>query len=100
MKMLVNTVKNLNAITYTERTFYFHSTEFVLRENGNLVNTKSGYCVRPVQGRAVAGAQLEMATMGCHVFEFTSKGSIRHKSSKLCIQTPKKVFFLAYLLCC
>ena len=71
--------------------FIFPSTEFVLRANGNLVATRSGYCVRPISGNAVAGVQLEMAISGCHAFAFTKKGSIQHKSSKLCIQTANKV---------
>ena len=72
------------------------STEFILKPNGHLVATKSNYCVKPINGNAVAGAQLQMATVGCHAFQFTSKGSIKHKASGLCIQTAGKVSHLEY----
>eukprot|EP00795_Rhopilema_esculentum_P012584 gene12584-3284_t len=65
-------------------------TEFVLKSNGHLVATGSGYCVRPVYGNAVKGAQLEMVTSGCHAFAFTDKGSLKHKASNLCIQTATR----------
>ncbi len=86
----------LKHIRYRRNDKYFivlHSTEWRLEENGFLRNTRTGYCVRPVSGNAVAGAGLEItsASASCHQFTFTQKGSLQHKSQRLCVQTAKKV---------
>ena len=61
--------------------------------NNHLKNLyHSSYCVRPVGGIAALNVMLEIVTHGCHEFAFTTKGSLQHKSSGLCVQTRNKVF--------
>ena len=79
----------------------FHSTEWKLEDNNQLRNLyHSSYCVRPAGGIAAQGVNLEIVRSGCHEFGFTTKGSLQHKSSGLCIQTQNKVKNFYELLYC
>ncbi|XP_065060118.1 uncharacterized protein LOC135687479 [Rhopilema esculentum] len=67
------------------------STEWKIDDNNALRSMQfSSHCVRPVGGNAVANAQLEIATTGCHEFGFTAKGSLQHRKTGLCVQTANK----------
>ena len=77
------------------------STEWKLEDNNQLRSLyHSSYCVRPAGGIAAQGVNLEIVRSGCHEFAFTTKGSLQHKSSGLCVQTQNKVKNLSELLYC
>ena len=77
----------------------FYRAVFKLSDKGILTNDLKKKCVRPVNGRAVAGAKLELAPSAndCHKFEFTTLGSLRHVQSRLCIQPPNMVCLVSYV---
>lgn len=64
--------------------------EFVL-QNGNLVHTKSGKCVRPM-GEALDGVALGLySSCEGHQFSFTAGGSLQHVRSRKCVNTRSGV---------
>ena len=70
-----------------------------MNEKGHIVFMWRKSCVRAVNGNAQQGSKLELThnMADCHKFEFTTRGSIRHVQSRLCLQTPQMVNFI--LIC-
>ena len=70
--------------------------EFKL-DNGNLIHTKSGFCVQPVSSVADGVALGLYSSCGGHQFSFTAGGSLQHVGSKKCVNTKSGVSARAML---
>ena len=64
-----------------------------MNKSGHLYFLSTGWCVRPLNNKAISGATLELVqpSLGCDSFSFTKQGSLQHVLSRLCIQTLQKV---------